>query len=71
MLGLMEEWQTMDEVRALIKAAEGPSALARKMGFSRQRVANWLVKGRVPAMVVKGFRPLFRRVLAKATKEVS
>jgi hypothetical protein len=59
-------WQTTKEVKALIKAANGPTELGRRMGFSRQRVSNWCVAGRIPEMVVKAYAPLFKRIMARA-----
>ena len=63
-------WQTPDEVKALIEAAGGPTELARRMGFDkhtgRQRVAMWKMSGRIPEMVVKAYRPMFKRIMARA-----
>lgn len=64
------EFQTPHEVEALIEAAGGPAALARRMGFAkesgRQRVNNWRSAGKIPLMVVRAYKPFFKRVLARA-----
>ena len=66
----MANFQTQDEVRALVKAAGGPSELARRMGFDkrggRQRVGNWQAAGRIPEMTVKAYGVLFKRILKRA-----
>ena len=68
-------FDTPDEVKALIEAAGGPADLARRMGFDkhtgRQRVSMWKMAGRVPEMVVKAYRPLFKRIMARATTKES
>ena len=64
------DFQTPDEVKALIEAAGGPTELARRMGFDkhtgRQRVGMWKMNGKIPPMVVRAFKPFFRRIKAKA-----
>ena len=63
------EFTTRAEIDALIEAAGGPTELARRMGFDRrngrQRVSNWRHTG-IPEMVVKAYKPFFKRLLAKA-----
>ena len=62
-------FDTRGEVTMLVAAAGGPSELARRMGFaSRQRIANWVSKGYIPAMVVRAYRPMFRRILASPVR---
>lgn len=67
------EFQTPDEVRALIEAAGGQSELARRMGFDkmtgRQRVQAWKSAGKVPPMVVRAYKPMFKRIMARAAKQ--
>ena len=67
------DFQTPDEVKALIDAAGGPTELARRMGFAkatgRQRVAMWKMAGKIPAMVVRAYRPFFKRIIAKAQQK--
>jgi len=69
------DYQTLDEVTALIEAAGGPSELARRMGFDkhsgRQRVFNWKASGKIPAMVTKAYAPLFKRIMSRAAKETA
>jgi hypothetical protein len=69
------DFQTPDEVKALIDAAGGPTELARRMGFAketgRQRVAMWKMAGRIPPMVVRAYRPFFRRIMSRAAKEAA
>ena len=68
----MADFQTLKEVNELVEAAGGPSALARRMGFDkasgRQRVNNWRMNGRIPEMVVRAYKPFFRRIMARAEK---
>ena len=69
-IGVME-FDTRDQVDALLRAAEGPQNLARRMSsrtatFSLQRVCNWRRYGRIPPMIVKAYRPLFNRIMARA-----
>lgn len=63
------DFQTSEQVEALIEAAGGPSELARRMKFSpksgRQRVGNWRSKGAIPPMVARAYAGLFRRILEK------
>lgn len=69
----MSDFQTPEEVKALIDAAGGPTELARQMGFDkhtgRQRCANWKMNGRIPPMVVLAFRPFFKRIMARAARQ--
>ena len=66
----MADFQTQDEVLALVKAAGGPSELARRMGFDkrvgRQRVGNWQASGAIPPMVAKAYARLFKTILKRA-----
>jgi hypothetical protein len=45
------------------------------MGFDReggrQRVANWTAIGRIPVMVVRAYRPLFRKIMRKAAAQAA
>lgn len=73
--GMNTDFQTLDQVKTLIDAAGGPSALATMMGFDReggrQRVANWTANGRIPVMVVRAYRPLFRKIMRKAAAQAA
>ena len=66
----MANFQTREEVDALIDAAGGPSELARKMGFDkhggRGRVSNWRSSGAIPPMVAKAYARLFKTILKRA-----
>jgi hypothetical protein len=65
------DYKTRQEVDALIDAAGGPTELARRMGFDkrsgRQRVSNWREAG-IPPMVVKAYKPFFKRLMAKVSE---
>ena len=65
------EFRTRQEVDALIEAVGGPTELARRLGFDkhtgRQRVSMWRNNG-VPPMVVRAYKPLFKRIMARAAK---
>ena len=66
------DYQTPDEVVALIDAAGGPSALAKRLGWpaegGRQRVNAWKAAGKVPKMVALAYRSLFKRIISQAEK---
>ena len=67
------DYQTPEEVIALIEAAGGTAELGKRMGFrpetARQRVSNWRASGKIPEMVVRAYSHLFRKIMAKAKKE--
>ena len=69
------DFQTAEQVAALIDAAGGPTALAKRMGFDkhtgRQRVGMWKSAGKIPPMVVKAYRPLLKRIMARAQRETT
>jgi hypothetical protein len=64
------DFETPEEVAELFNAAGGTNALAKRIGFSRQRLHNWLVNGKIPPMVVRGYKQLFRRILER-TKQAA
>ena len=68
------DYQTRDEVEALVQAAGGVSRLAERMGFDknggRQRAQNWVKNGKIPSMVCKAYAPLFKRIMSRAAKEM-
>jgi len=68
------DFQTHAEVAALIAAAGGQTELARRLGFDkntgRQRVNAWKSNGKVPPMVVRAYKPMFKRIMTRAAAAV-
>lgn len=56
------------DVRELIQAAGGQTALAQKMGYDkeggRQKVQSWVYNG-IPAHVLLHNRPFFRKLIRR------
>ena len=59
------DYQTPDQVHRLLRAAGGASKLAYELGMSRQRVAYWQSKGRLPKLVVMAYGVVLDRIMAK------
>lgn len=41
----------MNATGKLIRALDGPAEVARRLGYSTQRVSNWIARDRIPLQV--------------------